>query len=162
MSPLNRFGCVGVIAVCCLAGCGGGVDDKKWKDKRLPVFPVTGTVTYKGSPVADASVVFQGGDPMKPISASGKTDSSGRFSLRTYEADDGAVPGKHKVVVVKAETEAVDPSYTDTSSPNYGKTPPKTPTKYLVPEKYGTFDKSPLTADVSNSGKNDVPLDLKD
>ena len=162
MNPLHRFGWVGILAVSCLVGCGGGPDDKKWKDKQFRVFPVTGTVTYKGSPVADASVVFQSSDPKTPVSASGKTDSSGNFSLRTYEASDGAVAGKHKVIVMKAETDPVDPSYNDTSSPNYGKTPPKVATKYLVPQKYSTFDKSDLTADVSESGKNQVALELKD
>jgi len=145
-----------------LAGCGGGADDKKWTKLQKPVFPAGGEVTYKGSPVADASIVFRSNDPSAPVSASGKSDSSGRFTLMTYQAGDGAVAGKHQVIVIKAEVEGGDPSYYDTSSPNYGKTPPKTTTRYLVPQKYSTFEKSGLSADISESGKNHVALELKD
>jgi len=145
-----------------LAGCGGSADDKRWVKTQKPVFPAGGEITYKGSPVTDASVVFRSSDPSSPVSASGKTDSSGHFALMTYRAGDGAVAGKHQVIVIKAEVEGADPSYYDTSSPNYGKTPPKTTTKYLVPGKYSTFEKSGLTADISESGKNHFSLELKD
>lgn len=74
-----------------LVGCGGGVDVP-------PLGPVTGRVTLKGKPLADARVVFRpekgGGRP-----SGGKTDEDGYFEL--FYSDDlpGAVIGHHKVLI---------------------------------------------------------------
>jgi len=69
---------------------------------------VTGTVTYDGEPLADATVAVMpdGGDgTSKP--ADGVTDASGQFKLTTTFPDgaivDGAVEGSYTLRVVKYE-----------------------------------------------------------
>lgn len=80
------------------AGCGGDAEQYK-------TVPVSGVVTCKGVPVANATVNFT---PLAEAGrvegrpgrlALGKTDKDGRFTLTTYENDDGAIVGKHTVTV---------------------------------------------------------------
>src|SRR6478672_3109711 len=61
--------------------------------------PVTGRVTYKGKPVANAAVSFtleSGGARI----ATGQTDNDGRFTLGTYAIGDGVTVGSHRVGVI--------------------------------------------------------------
>ncbi len=82
-----------------LLGC-GGVDN--------PVAPVNGVVTLNGKPVADMVVTFTpipgktatvGEDNQPGKSATGNTDAEGKFTLSTYDRNDGALVGEHKVTV---------------------------------------------------------------
>ena len=57
---------------------------------------VSGTVTYQGSPVEGALVTLH---PEQGPPATGRTDAQGRFTLTTFRAEDGAVPGTHKATV---------------------------------------------------------------
>ena len=73
-----------------------------------PLTIVTGTVTYDGEPLADATIAVMpdGGDgTAKP--ADGKTDKNGNFTLVTTFPDgeivDGAVEGTYTLRVVKYE-----------------------------------------------------------
>ena len=95
-------------------------------------------------PVAGAQVMFnvEGGRP-----AQGTTDTSGKFTLTSFEAGDGAPPGKYKVTVVKqVKTDASDPY---------------SPTKNELPERYASATTSPLDIEVK-AEPNDVPLKLAD
>ena len=142
-------------------GCGGGNDN--WSKDRPQTSEVQGKVTLDGAPVEGATVSFSSVGE-KSIGAVGMTDSAGEFSLRTYEPGDGAVPGKHKVTVIKAKSEGGDPSYYDVNSPNYGKeVPPEAEPKtvYIVPEKYGNFETSGLEVEVTADGPNEITLELK-
>ena len=80
----------GVLVVLC-AGCGHGSG---------PV-PVRGVVKVEGQPVANAAVVFVAQDP-GGRDAYGSTDANGVFRLTTTNPDDGALPGKYKVVIQPA------------------------------------------------------------
>lgn len=130
-----------------LPGCGG-------REIAGEVAPVSGTVTYKGNPVADAAVVFYpvGGGKV----ATGKTDDQGKYTLTTYDSGDGALVGEHSVTVV------VQPSVTETEIDS--------PDAYAVPEagggssipaKYASKESSGLTKTVA-SGDNDIPIELTD
>jgi hypothetical protein len=71
--------------------------------------PVQGRVTFKGRPVADANVTFSpvarfDGDREPGKSATGFTTADGRFVLSTYKPNDGALIGKHRVVVFLDDT----------------------------------------------------------
>jgi hypothetical protein len=90
----RRFPAQLLFVVVCFAwtGCSG-------QPGRPETYPVSGTVTYRGKPVADATVTFLA--PGAPRLASGETDASGRFRLTTFEPDDGAIPGTHVVAVKK-------------------------------------------------------------
>jgi len=141
-----------------IAGCSGSGGEGS--ADQPPTYPVTGTVTLNGEPVTEASVSFRGEVDGKNIGAAGQTDSNGEFTLTTFQPGDGAVAGQHQVTVIKAVVEGEDPSYFDENSPNYGKEPPPTTTKYLVPEKYSKFETSGLTAEVSADGENEIKLEL--
>src|SRR5262245_61633132 len=74
-------------------GCSGG-------SQGLAV--VKGKITYKGKPVPNGTVNFLPDDGNKP-SASGEIQPDGSYSLKTImgtRPSDGAVLGKHKVMVV--------------------------------------------------------------
>lgn len=64
---------------------------------RPPTVPVSGTVRYRGAPVADADVAFI--TPGNSRYAIGVTDGAGAFVLGTFVPGDGAVVGKHRVTV---------------------------------------------------------------
>lgn len=84
-----------VLATVALIGCG---------PSRPATAPVEGTVTLDGQPLAGASVTFTPSAGGRP--GMGTTDSSGKFTLMTYEAGDGAVIGQHKVTVIKMTEDA--------------------------------------------------------
>jgi hypothetical protein len=97
----SKYLAAAVFVLCFLvAGCE--------QSNRPATYPVRGTVTYRGKPVAGASVAFLA--PGAPRLAVGTTDDAGRFSLTTYEQDDGAVLGTHVVTVQKLAMQP-GPSY---------------------------------------------------
>ena len=157
MLRAKGWACGLLLTTVALAGCGSGAPAG-----AKPTKPVKVTVTYKGAPVADAVVTFiYQGDT--PVAANGKTDAQGVAKMKTYVEGDGAVIGKHKVMIMKVETSGDAPSV-DQNSPDYkpptGNEPPPV-VKHLVPAKYGDFAKTDLTADVT-TGTNDFTFDLKD
>lgn len=138
---------------------------------------VTGTVTYKGQPLGEATVSFQ------PVSsegepASGLTDASGNFTLTSAGANDGgrgALPGDYVVSVKKYEAAPPDPDeaaynkgeidYNELQSRISAKGPQGqkvTASKSLLPTKYESPSSSGLTATVK-AGKNEpFKFDLVD
>lgn len=75
-----------------LAGCG---------PERLTTSSTSGKATFDGKPVTKGTIVLtpveDNGEPRKGKSAVGTLDSSGYFVLTTYEENDGAILGKHRV-----------------------------------------------------------------
>ena len=81
---------VGVLVFAIVSpGCGSG---------RLATLPVTGTVTFRGQPVAGAAVNFL--SETGPA-AWGSTDQQGRFQLTTFDTNDGAAAGSYGVTISK-------------------------------------------------------------
>lgn len=72
-------------------GCGGS-------DFPDPI-PVTGTVTINGKPVEGAKVTFLSQTGGR--SASGTTDASGKYSLTTFNTNDGAIPDEYTITIAK-------------------------------------------------------------
>jgi len=144
----------GVVALASVAGCGGGADDAA-KRNRPKVVPAQGIVTYKGSPVTGATVVFS--PTAGTNAASALTDSSGRFSMSAFPPDPGAVPGQYKVSITKTEQAAAQPAGGHDEPPAEGAAP-----KSLIPEKYGSAETSGLVADIPEGGKTDLKFELTD
>ena len=144
------------VVVTVAAGCSGG-------SRGRPTKPVSVTVTYKGAPVADATVTFISQDG-EPIAAFGQTDAQGVAKLNTPELGPGAVVGKHKATVIKEQI--VNPKTSvSQDSPSYAPPSPDVPppqVKCEVPAKYSAPDTSPLTADVSAGGPNEFKFELTD
>src|SRR5262245_49060692 len=123
-----------LIVLSYLVGCGGG-----------KTAPVSGRVKLKdGSDVSvllGYSLTFEA-DGGK-TSAVGEVNRDGTFTLSTFGANDGAVPGKYRVAI--------------NAPPNPD--PDKPPTKSKLPAKYENLDSSGLTAEVK-PGQNNIELEL--
>lgn len=84
-----------LIGTVIFVGCG------ETNEVRVRVFPVSGSVTMGGTPLANAFVVFHpkaqrdAGIPL----ARATTDASGKFQISSYEPGDGAVPGEYAVTI---------------------------------------------------------------
>ena len=113
-----------------LAGCGSG--------KRT--YAVDGQIQYDdGSPAVElvgGSVEFDlvGGK----TTARGQIDSDGHFKLTTFAREDGALPGKHRVLIMQPVM-AKD-----------GKGPPPD----VIDRKYRTYDTSQLEATVEEKSNH--------
>lgn len=119
---------------------------------------VTGTVTYNGAPVEGASVSF-----ISPTASGyGSTDKEGHFTLRSSQGE-GVPVGNYKVTVTKFEVLKTGKEATSEADyvPPDPNVPPPQP-KDLLPAKYKQADTTPLSANVTESGPNDVPLTLSD
>lgn len=69
-------------------------------DGRPALYPVSGTVAFPdGTPVRNASIEFT--PTTQSPSPRGRVDAQGRFTLGTYESDDGAPAGTYRVVVTQ-------------------------------------------------------------
>jgi hypothetical protein len=121
------------------AGCGA---------KGPTMAPAGGKVTYNGEPLANANVIFvpEGGG----LTSVGQTNAEGRFTLSSSTRP-GAVVGKHQVAV-----QAIDESKTKTIESGEVSGARRS----LIPEKYGNYAASELTAEVKKDGPNDFTLEL--
>ncbi len=89
-------------AFAALAGCGNGLDE-------FPVAKVAGKVTCEGKPVPSVRIYFT------PVAGAGKGEAGrqgmgnaaddGAFIVSTYGEQDGAVVGKHLVMVATPHPE---------------------------------------------------------
>jgi len=154
---MSRYG--GVILWCSLlalaaAGC--------QRDPTWNLAPVEGTVTKGGRPLANLEVVFLADLDVGTLGprATAKTDAAGHYRLRTDSGDNGAVIGKHRVVV----RDIITKQMLDLLARPQGKaavSPPLSePIERLrkewkdtagpprVPPRYGHFNKTPLRVEV--------------
>jgi hypothetical protein len=120
-----------------LIGCSQGKPD---------TVPVTGEVIYQNAPVEGAEVTFS---PEGGALAMGRTDAAGKFTLRTFEEGDGALPGSHRVTVVKNVAQPTRPDN------------PYPVTKNMLPARYAQPAQSGLTFEVQPSGENHFRLELQ-
>lgn len=87
---------VGLVA----AGLAASPGCSKANNKRLPVYPAKGEVWVNGKPAAGVFIylwpdgIAAGKDAYCPH---GQSDDSGRFTLSTYESNDGAPAGNYRV-----------------------------------------------------------------
>jgi hypothetical protein len=128
------------IAICGVAICGCGGSSTGPGTTR-----VSGTVLFKGEPVAGANVTFYPAGNADPALASQAiTDAEGSFQLSTHIAGgkykSGIAPGHYAVAITKLNTAAVS----DTLNPPIN----------LLPRKYADPKTSKLSADVSADREN--------
>jgi hypothetical protein len=143
---------------CLLAGCGGGAELPKGTVKKAPV---SGTVTLKGTPLADAEVYFY----TEKFTGFGKTDEDGKFSLAQ-----GAAVGTNKVYISKLEGGAVAASTTDptlalddptqTEIASQSQAANKRQPKQLVPPEFSSQATTKLTFDVPDGGEKAADFNL--
>ncbi|MCR9234092.1 MAG: Ig-like domain-containing protein [bacterium] len=149
------------VPLVCL-GCSRGGDDIK-------LAPVSGVVTMDGKPLTNAIVIFS---PQKGNPSSGRTDSSGNYTLTYRDQLKGAVPGSHSITIITAppesprqaeDSEVAEVIPVDTfASSDQGvpklKLPKDTFKKDPIPERYNS--KSELKKEVVE-GKNKFDFELQ-
>lgn len=136
------------------SGCGDG---------RPARTPVSGVVLFDSQPVSDATVVLMttaGGRP-----ATGVTDKEGKFTLTTFDQEDGAFLGEHVVTVIKKELQITGTA--PVKSNDEGRNAVSTPVlgynsnvKWYLPKKYADPSTSALRIKVE-PGMEPVRLELK-
>ncbi|MGB7328691.1 MAG: hypothetical protein WBD31_27685 [Rubripirellula sp.] len=86
---------IGLITLASLIGglgCGGPASD---------VYPVNGIVQFPdGKLLRSGTVELELIGQKDPITATARISPDGTFTMGTYKADDGALAGKHRVVVL--------------------------------------------------------------
>jgi hypothetical protein len=134
-----------------LIGCGGNGPS-----------PVRGVVTLEGTPVAGATVLFMPDAEAECRPASAFTSTDGTFRLTTYTENDGALPGKYRVLVQKTEAAkdrgAAEQSALERAKGKREEEASQKHRKPFLPETYAKFDTTPLRCTVPVSGA--VTLDL--
>ncbi len=134
----TRLAWLGPLIALALPACSGG-------EARTPVYPVKGTLQFKGQPAAGAFVVFHSVGPTgspedeRPTSLVGP---DGSFTLTTFDPGDGAPEGEYVVTVEWRKL--VGKGNDVAAGPN------------VIPQAYGDPKTSPLRAKVA-AAENDLP-----
>jgi len=148
-------------ALLVMASC--GTDDGLGKR-----YPVSGTVTYNGTPLEKGTISFIAEDSKSNVGASGEI-KNGSYTLSTGGNDDGAQAGKYKVTITSKEDYLAKAKADFQKQPRSGgqgsKIPPQfvgkadAAAKSLIPAGYGDALTTNLTADVKpQSNSIDFPL----
>jgi len=139
---MRRWSGLFAISLCICLGC---------SSNGPQTYPVTGHVKYKdGKPLVAATVEFQsagGGVDGKSISARGVTQSDGAYEISTFAPGDGAIAGKHRVLVISP----LPP----------GEINPNKPPKPFIHPRFQRYDSSGLEYTVDPDGDNtfDITVD---
>lgn len=152
----------GLVIGLALTGLVGGCQKTSTRPKTVPVDV---TVSYGDKLISGATVVFVPKDG--PRGAVGRTDAQGRAKLMTFVTGDGAIPGRYRVTIEKLLDEAPTPGKTQEDYEAFWKTQKQGPAglpplKCELPWKYGQIEKTDLTAEVGEQGKNSFRFDLVD
>ena len=113
---------------------------------RMRTAVVLGKVTYKDKPVPNGTVMFV---PEKGPPATGEIQADGTYRLKTEGHGDGAILGKHAVIIAALEdmSKRLPEERTPLPAP-------------IIPAKYERTVTSGLTADVK-AGENKIDFVLK-
>jgi len=149
----HRF-CRVTLMVLAAAAC--GCSAKPYQDHRPKVVPVSGVVRYNGKPLDGARVTFT--NSAAGISAYALTDAQGKFTLTTFEPGDGAAPGHYQITVTKA----IEPvrAAAKTAPPIFRSGGAPQP-RWLIPQKYSNLATSKLSADVAETGNDEIVVELQ-
>jgi len=135
-------GALAVFFVSAASGCSS--------ENRIETATVSGIVTYNGDPLQIGSLLFVpvAGGP----SAEANIGTDGSFEMGTYDDDDGAVLGEHKVMITAFTAPGGSGLPEDVID---GDGAPVS----VIPDFYGDLEKSGLKVDVK-SGKNTIDFVL--
>ncbi len=111
---------------------------------------VSGRVTYVGKPVTQGRIIFYPEDGRRM--AMSAIDASGNYTLTTFDSQDGAFLGKHKVVIDAVREIASGP-------PSPGEEGANVRLERLVPAIYADSNTSPLEAEIEDRD-NTIDFDI--
>ena len=128
---------------------------------RPKLVPVSGTVKFKGAPLANATVTFvpEGSSPRNPY---GTTDKDGNFQLTSYDTNDGAVPGDYIVLIVAKPADGKKPEERTASDMIALGPGGSLKAEDTVPTKYADKKTSDLKRSIVAGDKNVFNFDLKE
>ena len=143
---MKKLRITALLAAIAFAGCGEPPKDVP----QVALHPLTGIVNVNGKPASGAIVSLHatGKPEIGVVTPHGVTDETGKFSLTTYQPDDGAPEGKYQVTVSWA-----DKLSQSSSDPEYG--PEKLPKRYQIPNLSG------LELEVKPGLTEAIVMDLK-
>lgn len=127
-----RSALTAVLLLAALSACGGN-------PARLETAPVRGKVTLDGGPVTSGIVRFV---PDRGRAGRGDIRPDGTFTITTYEPEDGAVVGHHRVAVIAQGGPAEE--FTEDVEQ----------VEWLVPERYANPSTSGLEFEVRSGETN--------
>ena len=122
-----------------------------------------GTIGCSGQPRAYPSagqVVYDDGEPLRggrievrslehPLVARGSIGRDGNFVLTTYKANDGAIAGKHEVLIVQKFAADIDSMQEHAKHASSVRT---------LDKKFSKYSTSGLTLELERGGKADIRL----
>jgi hypothetical protein len=140
-----RVGIAALAAIQFLASAGCS---KQHDPRFLPVFPATGTVTFKGQPPVGAYIALHPKDAAlakdpKFIPPRASVQPDGTFVLSSYNSNDGATPGEYVVTFEWHKT-----IKRSNGEPDLGPN--------LLPPQYSKVKTSPVIVKIAE-GKNELP-----
>ncbi len=114
-------------------------------ESRLPVFPVTGKVTFKGQPADGAQVILfpVNTEVAAELAPSARVQKDGSFAITAYDSGDGAPEGDY--VVTLSWRKVVKDKAGDFAGPN------------VIPKTYGSATTSPVKVSVK-AAPTEIPL----
>ncbi|MDR1290839.1 MAG: hypothetical protein LBK06_06530 [Planctomycetaceae bacterium] len=144
--------CALVLVFVCLIGC------TKSDPRKAGLVPASGTITYNGLPLDNATIVFVPKDSSKQ-GAGALSGIDGKFALTTISDNDGAFPAEYSVYILKEESIHIsDEELAELS--RQGQTPP-TP-KSLIPIQYTNPAEPIINLTIPPTGNKNLLIELKD
>ncbi len=120
--------------------------------KKVPVYPVGGRITYNGKPVPKATLYFisVGTFSSKDLLPRAVTREDGTFAVSTYHREDsdqpdGAPAGEYRISIIWAAQKSAIPG----------------PPLDLLGGRYSDPERSGLRARVDADGNNELAINLK-
>ena len=140
---------MGLVTLFLAAGCGD----------KFKTYPVTGKVTYKGEPVAGATVSFNPKVQGQGDDGYARTDNNGVYKLQTQlgKPEGGTTPGEYFVRVSKVESVPTGKTFVESTGTVNQETRPVS----VLPDKYGSALTTPLSFTVEKK-KNTYDIVIED
>jgi hypothetical protein len=115
----------------------------------VPVFPVSGKVSFQGKSPAGARVVLfpatKSGAGAVGVAPTGEVKSDGTFAVSSYDADDGAPEGEYVATIQWNKYDEKLGGF----GPN------------VIPKKYATAATSPVRVSVKGGPATIPPIEIK-
>lgn len=139
-----------VAATTTAVGCGGG---------RHKTAPVSGMVYYDGKPVSGGTITFSpigegDADLESGKAAVGTIGKDGTFVLSTYETDDGAIIGKHRIFYSPPEAEESENQADPTGEEETASKAPSEPSAKEAQLQNLVVDPAKSTVEITVDGNN--------
>ena len=146
-SHVVLWGALLLLVFACSGGCSDGPR----------VYPVRGRVLFEdGAPADTGTIEFRSVE--SGLNARARIAEDGSFQLTTFEKNDGAVPGKHQVIVIQ-QVMVETPRPRDENAPPESMNQPSTHRAHrLVSREFSRYDSSPLEFTVEPSDQNDLQV----